>query len=237
MYTHIHTHLLNGYKTHFQSYAFFHCRSQKWVCETFHHNMSSMNIDVSPSTSRSQLGERPLIIAVYRHDDPHRKRRVKVPVNIEWRDFISLINSRLDISSDFEIELYDEKGIEIVSVDDLVENDVLVVREKTRKASKSSSLSRSGSSYEHALRYPERNINSSHMMPSSKSHESSDHSSSLMVGAPQLSHFIQSNSFGYYFLAEVENLKLLPTHSKIRKTHCIVKVPHCTKAAGEWAGK
>ena len=46
------------------------------------------------------------------------------------------------------------------------------------------------------------------------------------VGAPVLSHFIQCNSFGYYFLAEAENVRLVQSQGRTRKAHCIVKVPH-----------
>lgn len=45
-------------------------------------------------------------------------------------------------------------------------------------------------------------------------------------GVPQLSHFIQCNSFGYYFLAEAENVRFAQSQGKSRRAHCIVKVPH-----------
>lgn len=52
-------------------------------------------------------------------------------------------------------------------------------------------------------------------------------SSHVILGVPHLSHFIQCNSFGYYFLAEADNMRLQQQgHSKGRKAHCIVKVPH-----------
>jgi len=84
--------------------------------------MSSTSVDSSPNTSHVQPSERPLIVAAYHYGAPYRKRRVKVPPNINWKDFLGLLYSRLNISPDFDVEIYDEKGIEIVSVEDLVEN-------------------------------------------------------------------------------------------------------------------
>ena len=191
--------------------------------------------------------ERPLIVAAYRYGEPFRKRRVKVPVNTKWKEFLALIHSRLEIDPSSHIEIYDEQGIEIVDVDDLVENDVLVVRDMApskRSMSKSLAKGQTSSGFvagpaveregeETVQRYQDQ-MNTSQMssvaMASSrysKSHDLVEHS--MLVSTPQLSHFIQLNSFGYYFLAEVENMKLVPTHGKIKKIHCIVKVPHCQK--------
>jgi len=194
--------------------------------------MSSTSVDSSPNTSHVQPSERPLIVAAYHYGAPYRKRRVKVPPNINWKDFLGLLYSRLNISPDFDVEIYDEKGIEIVSVEDLVENDILVVREKL--------LKKEAAQVEKDLNSPFVQIqaqgNSAPVAKAiaSRSHSHRDSSSSPM-GVPQLAHFIQSNSFGFYFLAEVENLKLLPGHGKIRRTHCIVKVPHSERAIGKSA--
>lgn len=207
--------------------------------------MSKVNTTDSPSSggrARPESTERPLIVAAYRYREPFRKRRVKVPTNIKWKDFLALIYSRLEIDPSSSIEIYDEQGIEIVDVDDLVENDVLVVRDvlpsvkatpKSSVKGRPSSVLGAGTEREEGgplQRCPEQSggsvvtaITRSH----DKSHDLSEQS--MMVGTPQLSHFIQLNSFGYYFLAEVENMKLVPSHGKIKKIHCIVKVPHCQK--------
>ena len=196
--------------------------------------------------TRVESIKRPLIVAAYRYGEPFRKRRVKVPTNIKWKEFLALIYSRLEIDTSLNIEIFDEQGIEIVDVDDLVENDVLVVRDmpSTMKSyPKSAAKGRpvgGGTGMdgvgEMIQRYPEQtssvpkgvSIPAVAMRSHDKSRDlSSEHS--MMVSTPQLSHFIQLNSFGYYFLAEVENMKLLPTHGKIKKIHCIVKVPHCHK--------
>ena len=199
--------------------------------------------------TRVESIKRPLIVAAYRYGEPFRKRRVKVPTNIKWKEFLALIYSRLEIDTGLNIEIYDEQGIEIVDVDDLVENDVLVVRDMPssmkfypKSAAKGRPLNPIGGATgkegngEMIQRYPEQTNSIPAEVPVPavvmRSHDksrdlSSEHS--MMVSTPQLSHFIQLNSFGYYFLAEVENMKLVPTHGKIKKIHCIVKVPHCQK--------
>ena len=199
--------------------------------------------------TRAESIKRPLIVAAYRYGEPFRKRRVKVPTNIKWKEFLALIYSRLEIDTSLNTEIYDEQGIEIVDVDDLVENDVLVVRDMPasmksypKSAAKGKPLNPVGivgtgreGDEEMIPRYPEQtNRVPGVSVPAvaARSHDKSrdlggEHS--MMVSTPQLSHFIQLNSFGYYFLAEVENMKLVPTHGKIKKIHCIVKVPHCQK--------
>jgi hypothetical protein len=200
--------------------------------------------------TRAEPNKRPLIVAAYRYGEPFRKRRVKVPTNIKWKEFLALIYSRLEIDTNLNIEIYDEQGIEIVDVDDLVENDVLVVRDMPasmksypKSATKGKPMNplgggvgtggREGGRGEMIhQRYPEPANSVAIPAVVVRSHDKSrDHGfeHSMMVSTPQLSHFIQLNSFGYYFLAEVENMKLVPTHGKIKKIHCIVKVPHCQK--------
>ena len=221
------------------------------------------------SSSSSHLGgslqmrvesiKRPLIVAAYRYGEPFRKRRVKVPTNIKWKEFLALIYSRLEIDTNLNIEIYDEQGIEIVDVDDLVENDVLVVRDmpasmksypkSVAKGKPLNPMGAAGTGREAGgmmvPRYPEQPNSippAGVSVPAAavvRSHDKSrdfgvEHS--MMVSTPQLSHFIQLNSFGYYFLAEVENMKLVPTHGKIKKIHCIVKVPHCQKGMLPAAG-
>ena len=208
--------------------------------------------------------ERPLIVAAYCYGEPFRKRRVKVPTNTKWKDFLALIYSRLEINPASSIEIYDEQGIEIVDVDDLVENDILVVRHmppSMKSSSKSLAKGRPSSvlgpwpgmgreGVEPMQRHLEPNnalqqqgggvsiataaaaAAAAVMKSHDKSHDLGEHS--MMVSTPQLSHFIQLNSFGYYFLAEVENMKLVPTHGKIKRIHCIVKVPHCQKGMQRW---
>lgn len=224
--------------------------------------MSKVGVADSSSSTSSPLGggqmraesiKRPLIVAAYRYGEPFRKRRVKVPTNIKWKEFLALVYSRLEIDVSLSIEIYDEQGIEIVDVDDLVENDVLVVRDmpatmksypkSTAKGKPSMNpiggvAGREGGG-EVTQRYPEQangalgvSVPAVAVRSHDRSHDKSrdlggEHS--MMVSTPQLSHFIQLNSFGYYFLAEVENMKLVPTHGKIKKIHCIVKVPHCQK--------
>ncbi len=164
--------------------------------------------------SRIELSP-PLIVAAYLHGDPSRKRRVKVPPNIKWADFLALFYSRLDLSPNTEIEIFDERGIEIVACEDLIANDILVVREKRHTHS----------------RHSER---MSHDL-TGRSHDLAgmSHDGSVMMGTPLLSHFIQSNSFGYYFLAQVDNLPSgtpqggtrTPSGGRVRKTHCVLKIP------------
>ena len=154
-----------------------------------------------------------------------------------------------------EIEISDERDIGIVCVDDLVDNEVLVVKEKPVMDAKplsvqswmgpppttSASVARHGNSRD----LPTDPFRRSHdqamsgLMPagavSSKGRSrggnsggggGGDPTSCVMVGVPQLSHFIQCNSFGYYFLAEAENVRLMQSQAKTRRAHCIVKVPH-----------
>ena len=201
--------------------------------------MSNTGVDSSSTNSHIQSSERPLIVAAYHYRDPLRKRRVKVPPNILWKDFLGLFYSRLNIDPDSEIEVFDEKGIEIVSVEDLVENDILVVKEfpSHRHVAKYDLKHESRSRPSSAMRFSPHGQGSRATSPLSiskatgiRTPDPSDPAPTPM-GVPQLSHFIQSNSFGYYFLAEVENMKLLPAHGKIKKTHCIVKVPHCEKTS------
>lgn len=194
---------------------------------------------------------KPLLLAAYKFGEPYRKRRVKVPSDILWKNFLALFYSRLELNRDLDIEIFDENGIEIVSVDDLVDNDVLVVKEKrTTKSKTSSSLSSS---------WPHHHGNRQGVVtkdttgdPSQRSHDqtqpqphhvtpapgqlssntrlhlggSGSHTLTIMLGPPVLSHFIQCNSFGHYFLAEAENLKIKLVPGKSRKVHCVVKVPH-----------
>lgn len=222
--------------------------------------INSPNLSAMANHVQMEQSERPLIVAAYRYGKPNRKRRVKVPTNTKWKDFLSLIYSRLEIEPALKIEIYDEQGIEIVDVDDLVENDILVVRDtppSTRTAPKSLPKPQSSTALgvwsgtireggrgggELVPRLPElsgisQGSNASVATATTataavirshdKSRDPNEHS--MMVSTPQLSHFIQLNSFGYYFLAEVENMKLVPTHGRIKKIHCIVKVPHCQK--------
>lgn len=142
----------------------------------------------------------PLIIAAYRQGDPSRKRRVKVSPNIKWAEFLDLFYDRFGVSRDLAIEIYDEKGIEIVSVEDLMQDDVLVVKEVTKA----------------------RTANRDGAAPSSD-----EGPPTLLPSAPPLNleHFIQASSLGYYFLGKGSNL-LRTTHGKLRQVHCIVKVPH-----------
>ena len=197
------------------------------------HIMSSTSVDSSPGSAH--LSERPLIVAAYRYGDSRPKRRVKVPPNSSWKDFLSLFYSRLGISPEFEIEVFDEKGIEIVSVEDLVENDVLVVKEKREKAMH---VQPSSQPFKFGSRPPRPSSvhlsgqSDGSVVARARSQEPGEQFVTPM-GVPHLAHFIQSNSFGYYFLAEVENMKLLPMRGgKVKKTHCIVKVPHCEKTTG-----
>lgn len=210
--------------------------------------------DASSSSLGGQVrvessNKRPLIVAAYRYGEPFRKRRVKVPTNIKWKEFLALIYSRLEIDTSSNIEIYDEQGIEIVDVDDLVENDVLVVKDvqsSMKSFSKSAAKGRhlnpigAGTGSEGTGEPIQRYLEQGSIVPGisapavttrshDKSHDLMSSEHSMMVSTPQLSHFIQLNSFGYYFLAEVENMKLVPTHGKIKKIHCIVKVPHCQK--------
>ena len=200
----------------------------------------------TPTPPSQQTPAKPLLLAAYKYSDPSRKRRVKVPSNILWKDFLSLFYSRLDISSDVGIEIFDERGSEIVTVDDLVDNDVLVIREVPSRAQPGKSAwPSSGTSGGNRYRCvpptdpfgrSHDQAPPSHMMPLSntpgmKPHDilTEDHLTTVMLGTPHLSHFIQCNSFGYYFLAEVNNIKFMPSQGKARKAHCIVKVPHFNK--------
>jgi len=172
-----------------------------------------------------------------------------------------------------DLEIFDESGVEIVSVDDLLDNDVLVVREKQPVKDGPVSMAptsmrpspwqqhqhpRQGlsaivrdtpsepfrRSHDQAAIHPAL-VNHHHSepgppkmsslsVPRNSTRMPTEHAPSVMVGPPTLSHFIQCNSFGHYFLAEAENLKLPQVPGKSRKAHCVVKVPHAS--VGEWRG-
>ena len=138
----------------------------------------------------------PLIIAAYRQGDPSRKRRVKVSPNIKWAEFLDLFYDRFGVSRDLAIEIYDEKGIEIVCVEDLLQDDVLVVKEVLKARTEAAPISDEGPPT---------------ILPSAP--------------PLNLEHFIQASSLGYYFLGKGSSL-LRSTHGKLRLVHCIVKVPH-----------
>lgn len=208
--------------------------------------MSSPNLDApqAPPTSTRKA----LIIAAYRYGDPSRKRRVKVPPDTPWADFLALLCSRLEISRGVDIEICDENDIGIVSVDDLVDNEVLVVKEKQRQPLEGVSKAHWG----YMGRYGGRDVSqdpyhqampAAHTMPISKlpsngrprdSAPPSSATPSVIVGMPQLSHFIQCNSFGYYFLAEADNVRLAQSQGKSRRAHCIVKVPYQQGMCWPW---
>jgi hypothetical protein len=212
--------------------------------------MSSPNLE-TPSVAPPSATRKPLIIAAYRYGDPSRKRRVKVPPDTPWSEFLSLLYSRLEISREFEIEICDENDIGIVSVDDLVDNEVLVIKEKAPMDGKAQwGYGGSGRRYGadggrsihldpyHQQHDPAMSAAGGHLMSISKLPSSartriggsgdptSSYAPSVIVGTPQLSHFIQCNSFGYYFLAESDNVRLAQSQGKARKAHCIVKVPY-----------
>ena len=206
----------------------------------------------------------PIIIAAYRYGDPYHKRRVKVPAHITWREFLGLLYSRLEVEGNCDIGIYDENGIEIVSVDDLVPNDVLVVRER-RKASltdysqfgyhpqrshgKRADDKDQGSALQRSEEVPTLQQTSSYtvgMVPR-RPHDAlgGDPSGPIRlqeqllppVGTPLLTHFIRANSFGYYFLAEVDSVRVgggAGGRGKTKRAHCVVKVPPCDKSAGMW---
>lgn len=202
--------------------------------------MSSPNLGTPPAPPSST--RKPLIIAAYRYGDPSRKRRVKVPPDTPWPEFLALLYSRLEIDRDLAIEICDENDIGIVSVDDLVDNEVLVVKErqsldggKAQWGYGGGSVGRYGGGRDappdpYRRSHDQALPTTAHMMPISKLSRSrvggESAASSVIVGAPQLSHFIQCNSFGYYFLAEADNVRLAQSQGKARKAHCIVKVPY-----------
>ena len=203
-------------------------------------------------TRKSSKESAPLIIAAYRYGDPYHKRRVKVPAYITWQEFLTLLANRLEVRGHSQIATYDENGIEIVSVEDLLPNDVLVVKEKTAtEYSRSNHFPRSRDERGHStsLRQPEetphapttahahvalsRNRLQSHFLPP--------------AGTPLLTHFIKANHFGYYFLAEIDSQRLGGGREGggrelgeegggRRRTHCVVKVPSCDKSSGELGG-
>ena len=206
----------------------------------------------SHSPSSRNKSPAPLIIAVYRCGDPYHKRRVKVPAHITWSQFLSLLSSRLDVPRDCEISTYDENGIEIVSVEDLVPNDVLVVKERqpvseyprspgfypsTRSKQPDQDRVQSGSLLRQHKEAPPPQQTTSR----SVSVVSSRHVQTPPMGTPQLTHFIKANQFGYYFLAEVEAGRVGGGREGggeeggsvgRRRVHCVVKVPSCDKSSG-----
>ena len=155
----------------------------------------------------------PLIIAAYRHGDPYHKRRVKVPSHSSWREFLALLSSRLNVRRDCDIGIYDENGIEIVSVEDLVPNDVLVVKERLTMES---SLSQNYPVQEPHPRHLDRGRSSSLRRPEEMRRQQTSVATvktrlqSLLPpsGTPLLTHFIKANHYGYYFLAEVESARV-----------------------------
>ena len=215
---------------------------------------SALDISLTPPSppSHQAVDKKPILLAAYKFGEPYRKRRVKVPPDLLWKDFLALFYSRLELNRDLDIEIFDENGIEIVSVDDLVDNDILVVREKKHpKPVKMVASSAGGASWSHnpGNRQGMASRNASgdpcwrshdqapphHSTPAALHSSSSNrphpgrsgcHTFSMMLGPPVLSHYIQCNSFGYYFLAEAENLKMNPVTGRSRKVHCVVKVPH-----------
>ena len=182
----------------------------------------------------------PLIIAAYRHGDPEHKRRVKVPAHITWSEFLALLSNRLDVGRHSEISTYDENGIEIVSVEDLVPNDVLVIKERPV-----ADYTRSPGFYSRSkepddtslLRRPE----DTHSVVTVTSRRMQ----APPLGTPLLTHFIKANNYGFYFLAEMDAQRLSGVGREgggggeegggwRRRTHCVVKVPSCDKSSGEW---
>ena len=192
--------------------------------------------------SRKSSESAPLIIAVYRYGDPYHKRRVKVPAHITWSGFLALLSSRLEVGRDYEISTYDENGIEIVSVEDLVPNDVLVVKERLV-----TDYSRLPGAYPRGNKSDDRSQGG--LLP--RQHEDQPHQSHSVamvpnrrvqatppMGTPLLTHFIKANHFGYYFLAEVEGQRMGGGREGGReeggrkRVHCVVKVPTCNKSSG-----
>ena len=194
-------------------------------------------------TQKSSSESTPLIIAAYRYGDPYHKRRVKVPAHITWSEFLALLASRLDVRRECDIATYDENGIEIVSVEDLVPNDVLVVKERpVADYARASHYTRSKHSDDRgqsaSLRQPE-DAHSVAVVTRSKPHPLPP------TGTPLLTHFIKANNFGYYFLAEVDYHRGGGGRGggggggggggeERKRTHCIVKVPSCDKSSGKW---
>lgn len=199
-------------------------------------------------TRKSNSELTPIIIAAYRHGDPCHKRRVKVPAHITWRQFLELLCSRLEVGRDCDIRIYDESGIEIVSVEDLVPNDVLVVRE-IPKAVDVSQYRYNPARGAHTKHGDDRGQSASLRRPHEASHQHPPPSSVATgtrnrihdhylqpMGVPLLSHFIKANNYGYYFLAEMESPRASEEgggKGSIRRTHCIVKVPSVDRSLGE----
>ena len=208
------------------------------------------------SSSKSAFPKKALILTAYKYGDPHCKRRVKVAADILWKDFLTLFYSCFELNYDLDIKVFNENGIEIVSVDDLMNGDILVVREKQPvRAETYSSLPASAAS---ALSPRHHHQSSQHGMlgrdrtgdMSKRSHDqtmpnnmtptplplfssaefhpsgSGTQPRTMIVITPTLSHLIQCNSFGYYFMAKVENFKVKAVPGKLRKVNCIIKVPH-----------
>ena len=202
--------------------------------------------------SRKSSDSAPLIIAAYRYGDPYHKRRVKVPCHITWNGFLTLLSSRLEVERGHEISTYDENGIEIVSVEDLVPNDVLVVKERSvTDYSRSPGAHPRGSKSDdrsHTGLLPRQHQQQQQQHDDQPQQQTMSHSAVAMatnrhlqapppplMGTPLLTHFIKANHFGYYFLAEVEGQKVLVAgrdEGVRRRVHCVVKVPTCDKSSG-----
>ena len=195
------------------------------------------------------------MLTAYKYGDPHCKRMVTVPSDILWKDFLTLFYSRFELNYDLDIEVFNENGIKIVSVDDLMNGDVLVVREKQPvRAETSSSLPSSSASALSPRRHRQSiqcrtqgrdktgyisqrshdQTMSNSMTPtplpllsSAEVHPSGSGTQpcTMITITPTLSNLIQCNSFGYYFMAEAENLKVKTIPRKSRKVNCIIKVP------------
>ena len=155
---------------------------------------------------------------------------------------------------DCDIGIYDENGIEIVSVEDLVPNDVLVVKE--RLTMETTSHSQYYPAQEPPSRQLERGRSASLRRPEEMRHQQTSVATIVKTrlqsllppsGAPLLTHFIKANHYGYYFLAEVESARVAGREGGRdggregggeegglkKRTHCVVKVPSCDKSSGE----
>ena len=142
-----------------------------------------------------------------------------------------------------------------MSVEDLVPNDVLVVKERqamethhTRYYPPEGPRSRQpddGRGQSASLRRPEEMHHQ--QMPVATVARTRLQSLLPPPGAPLLTHFIKANHYGYYFLAEIESARVggrdggreggregrAEEGSLKKRTHCVVKVPSCDKSSGE----